>query len=122
MEVKALTPDRRIISVDLHMLLEIAPWYVEAADGVWVPRCDHAAYDAGGRTERTENDYTIIFQLWELSGTLGPRETFQVRRGTTTREVAAMARAWAKSQPGPRWDRLGYTHDSIDNEWYEVVQ
>lgn len=49
MTVKAMTPCRKIIEVELALLQAIAPYYVQAADGVYVPSCDIAQYERGCR-------------------------------------------------------------------------
>ncbi len=50
--VTAMRPDRTLVEVDRLFLLEMCPWYVQASDGVFVPRCDLGQYEAGDRPAR----------------------------------------------------------------------
>ena len=49
--VKAMTWDRRLIEIDAAWMQDNAThfFYVQASDGVWVPKCDLLQYEAGGR-------------------------------------------------------------------------
>ena len=52
--IRTMTADRRIIACTAADLLALAPWYVRASDGVYVPRCDLAQYEAGNRAAIVE--------------------------------------------------------------------
>jgi hypothetical protein len=54
---KVMTPDRRIVEVNSAWMQDSATLldYVQAKDGVWVPKCDLAQYEAGDRPLVAQN-------------------------------------------------------------------
>ena len=52
MMITAMRFDRVLIQLPLEFLLSVAPWYVLASDGIYVPKCDLTQYEEGRRLAR----------------------------------------------------------------------
>ena len=52
--VTVMTVDRRLVTVPEPLLSRLCPHHVKATNGVYVPACDLAQYEAGNRPAVTD--------------------------------------------------------------------